>query len=158
VVFLPLCYLSPSRIHSYLGSIFADILLQLAEKNQFKFEWNDGFVIRVNDIPGEFRGPLISPLASRILMHFEGPSPTLPYPPLPSPSPSPLPSLPSSYLPTENKTTEEIHTEMLGRAARNVLLESHKWEDWANSVDSLQHIKYLWHTLVVHGRLYSQNG
>jgi hypothetical protein len=56
----------------------------------------------------------------------------------------------------EEKTKEYIHAEMLGRAARNVVLETHKWEDWGNSGDSLQHIKYLWHILVIYGKAYNK--
>jgi len=37
-------------------------------------------------------------------------------------------------------------------AAVSVVTNPQSWADWGNSKDTLQHIKYLWHTLVVYGK------
>ena len=40
----------------------------------------------------------------------------------------------------------------IGLAARSVITEPEAWWDWASAQDTLQHLKYLWHILVVYGK------
>jgi hypothetical protein len=44
-----------------------------------------------------------------------------------------------------------LNAAAIGRAAVSVHREPERWLDWADPVDTLQHLKQLWHVLVRHG-------
>lgn len=47
--------------------------------------------------------------------------------------------------------SSRLHAEILGRAARSVVTDPGRWQDSGKSVETLQHIKQLWHVLVRYG-------
>jgi hypothetical protein len=54
----------------------------------------------------------------------------------------------------ENHALENgsLDAAMLGRAAVSVVTTPEQWQDWGSPEDTLQHLKYLWHILVVYGK------
>lgn len=47
---------------------------------------------------------------------------------------------------------------VLGQAARSVVYEPERWADWADPVQTLQDIKYVWHSIVEFGQPFQPHG
>jgi GNAT superfamily N-acetyltransferase len=47
--------------------------------------------------------------------------------------------------------SRRLHAELVGRAARSVVMAPADWEDWGAQADVLQYLKQLWHVLVHFG-------
>lgn len=54
----------------------------------------------------------------------------------------------------ESHSVDGLHVDAaaIGMAAVSVVASPELWADWGSSKDTLQHIKYIWHTLVVFGK------
>ena len=63
-----------------------------------------------------------------------------------------MPPLAKRVLANHAVDGEHIDAATIGMAAVSVVTNPQSWADWGNSKDTLQHIKYLWHTLVVYGK------
>jgi len=65
---------------------------------------------------------------------------------------SEMPSLTQRVL--ENHALENgyLDAATIGLAAVSVVTNPEQWQDWGSPKDTLQHIKYLWHILVVYGK------
>jgi len=46
---------------------------------------------------------------------------------------------------------QRLHAELIGRAARSVVTDPGRWEEWNTPAEALQRIKQLWHVLVQYG-------
>jgi hypothetical protein len=51
---------------AFAGTRIGDQLQQLAKIQGFTLDWHHGFELEVEEIPADFRGPLMRPLAERI--------------------------------------------------------------------------------------------
>ncbi len=106
---------------SFRGTATGALLEATAEKYGLSLAWHDGFALTLPEIPDDFRGPEMVPLAGRILKnHASG--------------------------------SEYVDAATIGVAAVSVVVHPQEWIDWGSPKDTLQHIKYLWHTLVVFGK------
>lgn len=91
-------------------------LVAIAARYGIALHRHAGFVLRPAEVPLDFRGPRMRPLAERIAGE------------------------------------PEFDAATLGRAARSLLREPTKWQDWGTAAETWQHIKQLWHVLVRFGR------
>lgn len=106
---------------SFRGTATGELMEATAKKYGIPLEWHAGFALTLPEIPADFRGPEMLPLAQRILKKHACDS-------------------------------EYVDAATIGLAAVSVVVNPQEWADWGNPKDTLQHIKYLWHTLVVFGR------
>jgi hypothetical protein len=51
---------------SFDGTATGEVLAEICRKYEIGLEWHGGFVMRVSDVPDDFRGPEMRPLAERI--------------------------------------------------------------------------------------------
>ncbi len=51
---------------SFQGTRIGDGLRELASRHGFTFAWHPGFALRVDEVPSDFRGPRMVPLAARV--------------------------------------------------------------------------------------------
>lgn len=106
---------------SFQNTATGEVLGATAKKYAFPLEWHEGFELSLEEVPSDFRGPEMPPLAQRVLENH---------------------ALKDGYL---NAAT-------VGLAAVSVVADPEQWQDWGSPKDTLQHIKYLWHILVVYGK------
>ena len=93
----------------------------MVDQNNLQVEWHPGFELSVSEVPDDFRGPEMPPLAKRVM---------------------------------ENYAVDSQHLDaaVIGLAARSVITNPEQWQDWGSAKDTLQHLKYLWHILVIYGK------
>ncbi|WP_423791104.1 DUF3626 domain-containing protein [Micromonospora cathayae] len=58
---------------SFRGTRCGAALVDLADRCGFELRWHDGFVLPVDRVDADFRGPAIPPLAARVLAEFGQP-------------------------------------------------------------------------------------
>ncbi|GCE12275.1 DUF3626 domain-containing protein [Tengunoibacter tsumagoiensis] len=107
----------PSFQHTMTGKL----LEATAKKYGLHLEWHEGCELPFEEVPDDFRGPEMPPLARRIQKEYAGDH---------------------AYL---NAAT-------IGSAAASVVTTPERWNDWGTPEETLQHLKYLWHILVVYGK------
>jgi hypothetical protein len=106
---------------SFQNTATGEIMEAMAKKYGFPLEWHEGFELPVEEVPGDFRGPEMPPLARRIVKNHA-------------------------------EDHDYLDAALLGLAAVSVVTNPQQWQDWGTPRDILQHIKYLWHILVVYGK------
>ena len=90
----------------------------LAARYGVRLEWRPASRLAPDEVPGEFRGPEMRPLAALLCERYARPL---------------------------------VDAELIGRAARDVVTAPGEWTAWGTPAETLQLLKYLWHTLAVHG-------
>ncbi|GCE07197.1 DUF3626 domain-containing protein [Dictyobacter aurantiacus] len=106
---------------SFQNTTIGEILTATAHRYGFPLEWHEGFVLSLDEVPADFRGPEMPHLARRVL---------------------------------ENHAAKNgyLDAATIGLAAVSVVTNPQQWQDWGSPANTLQHIKYLWHILVVYGK------
>jgi hypothetical protein len=51
---------------SFQGTLTGNGLRELASRHDFAFRWHRGFALRSDEVPSDFRGPRMVPLAARV--------------------------------------------------------------------------------------------
>lgn len=101
-------------------------LRELSARHGMALRRHPGFVLDVDEVPSDFRGPRMRALAERVaLAHREAVSSR---PPL------------------------VFDAVSIGRAAQSLARAPSAWQDWDTPEATLHHLKQLWHVLVRFGR------
>lgn len=110
---------------SFAGTPVEGALAALATRYGFGMAWHPGFALAVDEVPAGPRGPAVPALAQRMRQRFG---------------------------------VDVVTAAAIGTAARSLALDPGSWEDWAGwpgQPATLQHLKQLWHVLVIAGTPHS---
>ncbi len=113
---------------SFRDTDTGELLALMAERYDFALRRHDGYVLPVDAVPDDFRGPAMPKLALRLAQHDF-----------------------LSWGDSGDDFENSLNAVAIDRAAVSLVRSPETWADWGSVPDTPQHLKQLWQVLVRYG-------